>query len=60
METAGRKIMIPTTRVSNFEKLILGGKGNTSWLDTSLPVFYVGVNYAPGRRGIDAALVESL
>ncbi|MBR1587057.1 MAG: AAA family ATPase [Kiritimatiellae bacterium] len=28
------------------------------WLDTSLPVFYVGVNYDPARRGIDDPLVE--
>ena len=28
------------------------------WLDTSLPVFYVGVNYDPERRGIDDPLVE--
>ena len=29
------------------------------WLDTSLPVFYVGVNYDPEKRGIDDPLVES-
>ena len=29
------------------------------WLDSSLPVFYVGVNYDPERRGIDDPLVES-
>ena len=28
------------------------------WLDTSLPVFYVGVNYDPAKRGIDDPLVE--
>ena len=28
------------------------------WLDSSLPVFYVGVNYDPGKRGIDDPLVE--
>ena len=28
------------------------------WLDTSLPVFYVGINYDPERRGIDDPLVE--
>ena len=28
------------------------------WLDTSLPVFYVGVNYDPATRGIDDPLVE--
>ena len=29
------------------------------WLDSSLPVFYVGVNYDPEKRGIDDPLVES-
>ena len=28
------------------------------WLDTSLPVFYVGVNYDPEKRAIDDPLVE--
>ena len=28
------------------------------WLDSNLPVFYVGVNYDPAMRGIDAPLVE--
>ena len=28
------------------------------WLDSSLPVFYVGVNYDPSTRGIDDPLVE--
>ena len=28
------------------------------WLDSSLPVFYVGVNYDPEKRGIDDPLVE--
>ena len=28
------------------------------WLDASLPVFYVGVNYDPSTRGIDDPLVE--
>ena len=28
------------------------------WLDSTLPVFYVGVNYDPSTRGIDAPLVE--
>ena len=28
------------------------------WLDGNPPVFYVGVNYDPGKRGIDAPLVE--
>ena len=28
------------------------------WLDSGLPVFYVGVNYDPDRRGIDDPLVE--
>ena len=28
------------------------------WLDTSLPVFHVGVNYDPEKRGIDDPLVE--
>ena len=28
------------------------------WLDSTLPVFYVGVNYDPDRRGIDDPLVE--
>ena len=28
------------------------------WLDASLPVFYVGVNYNPEKRGIDDPLVE--
>ena len=28
------------------------------WLDTSLPVFYVGVNYDTAKRGIDDPLVE--
>jgi len=28
------------------------------WLDGALPVFYVGVNYDPERRGIDDPLVE--
>ena len=28
------------------------------WLDSSLPVFYVGVNYDPAKRGIDDPLVE--
>ena len=27
-------------------------------MDTTLPVFYVGVNYDPERRGIDDPLVE--
>ena len=30
------------------------------WLDTSLPVFHVGVNYDPEKRGIDDPLVEAL
>ena len=30
------------------------------WLDSSLPVFYVGVNYDPKKRGIDDPLVEAL
>ena len=30
------------------------------WLDSSLPVFYVGVNYDPEKRGIDDPLVEAL
>ena len=30
-----------------------------SWLDRDLPVFYVGVNYDPEKRGIDDPLVES-
>ena len=29
------------------------------WLDSSLPVFYVGVNYDPEKRGIDDPLVEA-
>ena len=29
------------------------------WLDSSLPVFHVGVNYDPEKRGIDDPLVES-
>ena len=29
------------------------------WLDSSLPVFYVGVNYDPAKRDIDAPLVEA-
>ena len=29
------------------------------WLDSSLPVFYVGVNYDPEKRGIDDPLVEN-
>ena len=28
------------------------------WLDRDLPVFYVGVNYEPEKRGIDTPLVE--
>ncbi len=28
------------------------------WLDTTLPVFYVGVNYNPEKRGIDDPLVS--
>ena len=28
------------------------------WLDSSLPVFYVGVNYDPAKRGIDDPLTE--
>ena len=28
------------------------------WIDSSLPVFYVGVNYDPSTRGIDDPLVE--
>ena len=28
------------------------------WLDSTLPVFYVGVNYDPSTRGIDDPLVE--
>ena len=28
------------------------------WLDSTLPVFYVGVNYDPEKRGIDDPLVE--
>jgi len=28
------------------------------WMDSSLPVFYVGVNYDPEKRGIDDPLVE--
>ncbi len=28
------------------------------WLDSSLPVFHVGVNYDPAKRGIDDPLVE--
>ena len=30
------------------------------WLDSSLPVFYVGVNYDPEKRGIDDPLVEKV
>ena len=29
------------------------------WLDSSLPVFHVGVNYDPEKRGIDDPLVEA-
>ena len=29
-------------------------------LDTSLPVFYVGINYDPAKRGIDDPLVEAM
>jgi len=29
------------------------------WLDTDLPVFHVGVNYDPEKRGIDDPLVEA-
>lgn len=28
------------------------------WMDSSLPVFYLGVNYDPEKRGIDDPLVE--
>ena len=28
------------------------------WMDSALPVFYVGVNYDPAKRGIDDPLVE--
>ncbi len=28
------------------------------WLDSSLPDFYVGVNYDPAKCGIDDPLVE--
>ena len=28
------------------------------WLDRDLPVFHVGVNYDPKKRGIDDPLVE--
>ena len=28
------------------------------WIDSSMPVFYVGVNYDPEKRGIDDPLVE--
>ena len=28
------------------------------WLDSTLPVFYVGVNYDPAKRAIDDPLVE--
>ena len=28
------------------------------WLDGNPPVFYVGVNYDPDKRGIDDPLVE--
>ena len=30
------------------------------WLDATLPVFYVGVNYDPEKRGIDDPLVEAM
>ena len=29
------------------------------WLDSTLPVFHVGVNYDPEKRGIDDPLVEA-
>jgi len=28
------------------------------WIDSDMPVFYVGVNYDPGKRGIDDPVVE--
>ena len=36
-----------------------GKEYGNPWLDADLPVFYVGVNYDPERRGIDDPLVES-
>ena len=30
------------------------------WLDATQPVFYVGVNYDPEKRGIDDPLIESM
>ena len=35
-----------------------GKEYGNPWLDVNLPVFYVGVNYDPERRGIDDPLVE--
>jgi hypothetical protein len=85
METAERRVRVPTTGVFDFPTLIEGGKGmyvdktasnfdsflacaaaksptkeyGNLWMDSSLSVFYVGVNYDLEKRGIDDPLVES-
>ena len=65
MENCEVKIKVPTTSVFDFPRLILGGEGK--YVDKTdllyqldfLPVFHVGVNYDPEKRGIDDPLVEA-
>ena len=51
------KVCNPVSLGNALESGSLKNYGNP-WLVSSLPVFYVGVNYDPEKRGIDDPLVE--
>ena len=57
VRASGRiELGIPNNEIS----MSLTKEYGNPWLDTSLPVFYVGINYDPAKRGIDDPLVEAM